>query len=57
LGYSLEDAVTSFCTFDNDGLEEFLAENEDRGDTLSPYDGEENEEEYNGEWYYIYRVD
>jgi hypothetical protein len=57
LGYSLEDAVTSFCTFDNDGLEEFLAENEDRGDTLSPYDGEENEEEYNGEWYYIYRVE
>ena len=57
LGYSLEDAVTSFCTFDNDGLEESLAENEDRGDTLSPYDGVENEEEYNGEWYYIYRVD
>jgi len=57
LGYSLEDAVTSFCTFDEDGLRESLADNEDRGVTLSPYDGEENEEEYDGEWYYIYRID
>lgn len=57
LGYSLEDAIANFCTFDNDGLEETLAETEDRGDTLSPYDGEEQEEEYDGEWYYIYRVD
>jgi len=57
LGYSLEDAVVYFCTFDNDGLEEFLSENEDRGDTLSPYDGVEEEEEYDGEWYYIYRVE
>jgi len=57
LGYSLEDAVNNFCTFDTDGLEESLAENEDRGNTLSPYDGEENEEEYDGEWYYIYRID
>ena len=56
-GWSLEDAVDSFCTFDNDGLEEYLADNEDRGDTLSPYDGNEDEEEYDGEWYYIYRVD
>ena len=57
LGYSLEDAVTSFCTFDEDGLRESLADNEDRGNTLSPYDAEENEEEYDGEWYYIYRID
>lgn len=57
LGWSLEDAIDSFCTFDNDGLEEYLADNEDRGNTLSPYDGNENEEEYDGEWYYIYRVD
>jgi hypothetical protein len=56
-GWSLEDAVDSYCTFDNDGLEEYLADNEDRGNTLSPYDGNENEEEYDGEWYYIYRVD
>ena len=57
LGYSLEDAVNYFCTFDNDGLEEFLAENEDRGASLGSYDGEEFEEEYDGEWYYIYRID
>ena len=57
LGYDLEQAVDAFCTFDNDGLEEYLAENEDRGDILSPYDGDEVEEEYDGEWYYIYRVE
>ena len=57
LGYDLEQAVDTFCTFDNDGLEEYLAENEDRGDILSPYDGDEVEEEYDGEWYYIYRVE
>lgn len=57
LGYSLEDAVTSFCTFDEDGFRESLVDNEDRGVTLSSYDSEENEEEYDGEWYYIYRVD
>ena len=56
-GWSLEDAVDKFATFDNDGLEEYLADMEDRGDILSPYDGEENEEEYDGEWYYIYRID
>ena len=55
--YSLEDAVESFGTFDNDGLVEYLVDMEDRGETLSPYDGEENEEEYDGEWYYIYRID
>ena len=57
LAYSLEDAVESFGTFDNDGLVEYLVDMEDRGETLSPYDGEENEEEYDGEWYYIYRID
>ena len=57
LGYSLEEAVESFGTFDNDGLVEYLVDMEDRGEYLSPYDGEENEEEYDGEWYYIYRID
>ena len=57
MGYSLEQAVDSFCTFDESGLESYLAENEDRGNTLGAYDGVEEEEEYDGEWYYIYRVD
>lgn len=57
MGYTLEQAVDSFCTFDESGLQSYLAENEDRGNTLGPYDGVEEEEEYDGEWYYIYRVD
>ena len=27
-----------------------------RGHTISSYDGEEDEIEYNNEWYYIYRM-
>ena len=57
MGYTLEQAVDSFCTFDESGLNSYLAENEDRGNTLGSYDGVEEEEEYDGEWYYIYRVD
>ena len=57
MGYTLEQAVDSFCTFDDSGLESYLAGNEDRGNTLGSYDGVEEEEEYDGEWYYIYRVD
>jgi Skp family chaperone for outer membrane proteins len=57
MGYTLEQAVDSFCTFDESGLESYLAENEDRGNTLGSYDGVEEGEEYDGEWYYIYRVD
>lgn len=57
MGYTLEQAVDSFCTFDESGLQSYLAENEDRGNTLGSYDGVEEEEEYDGEWYYIYRVD
>jgi len=57
VGYTLEQAVDSFCTFDESGLNSYLAENEDRGNTLGSYDGVEEEEEYDGEWYYIYKVD
>lgn len=57
MGYSFEQAVDSFCNLDESGLESYLAENEDRGNTLGSYDGVEEEEEYDGEWYYIYRVD
>jgi hypothetical protein len=56
LGYSLEDAIDAYFDFDEEGLEAYLAENEDRGNSLAHYDGYEGEEEYNGEWYYIYRV-
>ena len=56
-GYSLKEAVESYCTFDEAGLERYLAENEDRGNTLSGYDSSENEQFYNGETYYIYRTD
>ena len=57
MGYSLEDAVDSFCTFDESGLQSYLAENEDRGNTLGVYDGVEDEQTYADEWYYIYRLD
>lgn len=57
MGYTLGDAVDSFCTFDDSGLESYLAENEDRGNALGSYDGVEESEKYDGEWYYIYRVD
>jgi hypothetical protein len=56
-GYSLKEAVDSYCTFDEAGLERYLAENEDRGNTLSGYDGSENEQYYNGVTFYIYRTD
>jgi len=56
-GYSLKESVDSYCTFDEAGLERYLAENEDRGNTLSGYDGSENEQYYNGVTYYIYRTD
>lgn len=57
LGLDLGSAIESYCTFHNDAFEEYLADSEDRGDILSSYDGTETEEEYDGEWYYIYRVD
>ena len=57
LGISFSEAVDYYCTFDESGLEKYLAENEDRGNTLSGYDGSENEIEYNGITYYIYRTD
>jgi len=57
LGVSFSEAVDYYCTFDESGLEKYLAENEDRGNTLSGYDGIENEVYYNGETYYIYRTD
>lgn len=57
LGLTFKEAVDYYCTFDESGLERYLAENEDRGQSLASYDGNENEEYYNGVTYYIYRVD
>ena len=57
LGYSLTDAVDSFGTFDSHGLQTYLAESEDRGNTLASYDGNEDWEEVNGTEYYIYKID
>jgi hypothetical protein len=56
LGYSLEDAVHSFCYFDEEGFVLSLSENEERS-RLATYDNSEEEEEVNGIWYYIYRTD
>jgi hypothetical protein len=57
LNYSFTEAVNRYFSFDEDGLEEYLAENEDRGQTLGPYDGQENEQYYDGTYYFIYRTD
>ena len=56
LGYSLEDAVHSFCYFDEEGFVLSLSENEERS-RLATYDNSEEEEQVNGIWYYIYRTD
>jgi hypothetical protein len=57
LGFSFTEAVSRYFSFDESGLEEYLAENEDRGQTLGPYDGQENEQYYDGTYYFIYRTD
>jgi hypothetical protein len=55
-GYSFFDTVVSFFNVDEDGIINYLRVNEDRGSTLSDYDGYENEQYFNNEWYYIYRL-
>ena len=57
LGFDFEDAVESFATFDNDGYEEHLATSEDRGDILGSYDGQEEYEIFDEEYYYIYQTE
>lgn len=56
LGYSLEDAVHSYCYFDEEGFVSSLAENEERT-RLATYDDDEEEEEVNDIDYYIYRTE
>jgi hypothetical protein len=57
LGMSKEAAIQYYYDFDESGLESYLAENEDRGTTLASYDGNESYESYEGQYYYIYRID
>lgn len=57
LGLRLREAVQYYCNFDESGLESYLAENEDRGQSLASYDGNESEQFYDNTFYYIYRVD
>jgi hypothetical protein len=57
LGHSLSDAIRWYANFDESGLEQYLADNEDRGATLASYDGNEEEQFYDNEFYYIYRID
>lgn len=56
MGYNRTEAINHFFNFDQSGYESHLAETEDRGSELAGYDGREEEEEYDGETYYIYRI-
>ena len=56
-GMSKEDAIRYYYDFDESGLEAYLAENEDRGNSLGTYDGDENSNSYEGRYYYIYRIE
>ena len=52
--YGMEDRMDQFID-----REEFIDDviiSDGRGHTISSYDGEEDEIEYNNEWYYIYRM-
>jgi len=52
--YGMDDRMDDFID-----REEFIDDviiADGRGHTISSYDGEENEIEYNNEWYYIYRM-
>ena len=55
LGMSRADAVDYYFDFDDAGAKQALADEQDRGETISGYDGTEEEQEYDGETYYIYR--
>jgi hypothetical protein len=55
-GYSFFHAVGGFFNVDEDGIINYIRKNEERGTVLGHYDGYENEQYFNNEWYYIYRV-
>ena len=52
--YGMEDRMDEFI--DRDEFIEEVINTDGRGHTISSYDGEEDEVEYDGEWYYIYRT-
>jgi len=54
-GMSREDAIDYYFDFDKDGATQALADDGDRGDTLASYDGNEEDQEYDDETYYIYQ--
>lgn len=56
LGYSLSDAINSFCYFDESGFITSLAENEDRG-LMAFHDHVEMYSQVNGIDYYMYRIE
>ena len=56
LGMSREDAIDYYFDFDKEGAVQSLADDQDRGENFSNgYDGTEEEQEYDGEDYYIYQ--
>ena len=55
LGMNREDAIDYYFDFDKDGATQALADDADRGDTLASYNGAEEEQEYDGEDYYIFQ--
>ena len=55
LGMSRDDAIDYYFDFDKDGAIQALADEQDRGDILSSYDGNEEAQEYDGEDYYIFQ--
>ena len=52
---SFRDVVKEHNLLDIDAILEEVKRNDGRGPSLAAYDGAENETEYNGTWYYIYR--
>ena len=52
--WGMEDRVSDFI--DEDGFVEDVISSDGRGNSLSSYDGDENEIVFNDEWYYIYRT-
>jgi len=55
LGMNREDVIDYYFDFDKEGAIQSLADDQDRGDTLSSFDGLEDWQEYDGVDYYIYQ--